>query len=275
MDSDYQKKIIDAAIQKLKIAKKPLADNEFTRGIVAILKKTIGKDDKRHSSKIRFRKEYFKFVVEKTEWKEFIIELEDKRFSLKEWVSTNESVERNYEWNWEKVDFGIAQHNILKILKKIDPYKFENLIKELVEELYEVEAEVTSKSGDMGIDIIGYKQDDKIKDKKQALYVQVKRFDGTVIRDYADKFIGAVEQYHNKEKWTRFDGLFVTSGKLPDSFRQKLRDSSRTGINFECWDGNQLVLELLKLGWGVNYSIDIDFWLEHDSAIVPKELTIK
>lgn len=269
MDKDYIKIVIEVAKEKLKLSNKPLSENEFTRSLVALLKKKHGKSDNRHSSKTRFRREVFKYLIETDDWKEEIIQTNDKRFALK--CMDLPASKTDLDWYWNNVDINTVRVKILNILKKIDPFKFEVLVGRMIEEIFDYKAQVTSKTGDMGTDIIAFKDDVTQKEKKQAMFVQVKRFKKTVGREVADSFIGAVQEYYEKEKWSRFDGLIVTTGTFPDSFREKLKRSEKSGINFSCWDGKELTDRLIKLGWGINYSIDINFWNKFDSSLVPKE----
>lgn len=46
-DKEYLNKVIEAAISKLKDAKKPLSELEITSGIVGRLKKKIGQKDRK------------------------------------------------------------------------------------------------------------------------------------------------------------------------------------------------------------------------------------
>ena len=270
MDEKYLKIVIETAIDRLESSDKPLSENEFTRGLVAYLKKKLGKDDIRHSSKVRFRKEIFKYVIETSDWKEKIVQINNKKYALKIWVKDLPATQTVSDWDWSDIDLETAKEKVLNVLKKMDAYKFEHLIKDMIEEMYDYEAKVTQRSGDLGTDIIGYKDDPKQNDNKQVICAQVKRFKGTVGRGYADSFIGAVEF---EENWSSVEGLFVTTGHYPDSFYEKLkRKSKEKGVYFHCWDGKQLVENLINLGWGVNYSIDLNFWNNLDSAIVPKEI---
>lgn len=177
------------------------------------------------------------------------------------------------DWNWNNVDIDTAQTKTLYLLKKIDPFKFEYLVKNMIEKLFNgFKAETTRKTGDMGIDVRAYKSSETQSGKRQALFAQAKRFKGTVSRDNADKFIGAVKEFHNEENWETFYAIFVTTGKLPESFKQKLKNSEEKGVNFISWDGKELVDKLFQLGWGVNFSIDIKFWDDLESALIPKEI---
>ncbi len=63
-------------------------------------------------------------------------------------------------------------------------------------------------------------------------------------------------------------GLFITTGRYPDSFIDKLRNSQDKSISFACWDGTELSRQMLKNGLGIKYSIDKDFWKNFDSTAV-------
>jgi len=272
MDKEYFKIVIVTAIDKLNSSKKPLSESEFTRSLVALLKKKHGKNDTRHSSKIRFRKETFKFIIETQEWKDEIVLINNEKYALKSQLKDLPQVQTDSDWCWSEIHIEEAQQKTLNLLKKLDPFKFEELVKKLIEGYFiGFKAETTRKTGDMGIDVKAYKDSEIQKDKKQAMFAQAKCFKGTVTRDNADKFIGAVKEFHNKENWETFYGLFVTTGTLPDSFKQKLTNSEEKGLVFICWDGQELVKKLFQLGWGIKYSIHIDFWENLDSNLIHKE----
>jgi len=81
-----------------------------------------------------------------------------------------------------------------------------------------------------------------------------------------------VKEFHNKENWEVFYALFVTTGKLSGTFRQKFSNSEEKGVNFICWDGEELLDKLFQLGWGMNFSIDVDFWENLDPKLIPKKI---
>ncbi len=266
-DKEYLNKVIEAAISKLKDAKKPLSELEITSGIVGRLKKKIGQNDKRHSSKIRFRGVTFKEAIDTKEWTKSILQLSDKKYILKEEESIYSVKESSNQWDWCDVDYEKAIEYKLNNLKKVDPYKLEVLVSNLLEKIYsEFEFEVTKKSGDLGIDVKGHKIDST--NKREAIYVQVKKFNKTVGREYADQFVGALNGSLKKNRYSRLTGLFITTGRYPDSFIDKLRDSQDKSISFACWDGTELSRQMLKNGLGIKYSIDKDFWKNFDSTAV-------
>lgn len=273
MNNEYYKIVTEAAIEKLKAYGKPMSEAEFTRSLVALLKKKHGKDDKRHSSKVRFRKETFKYVIETKEWKDNITPINEGKYSLTSWLKDLPDNQVDSDWDWKNIGMAEAKFRTLNLLKKLDPFKFEELVRVLIEALYDgFKAETTRKTGDMGIDVKAFKESNVHKGKRQAFFAQAKCFKGVVGRENADKFVGAVKEFHNSENWEVFYALFVTTGKLQDSFRQKLVNSEEKGVNFICWDGDELTDKLFQLGWGLSYSINTDFWNDLDSKLIPKEI---
>jgi restriction endonuclease Mrr len=275
MEENYSKSIIDCAIEKLTSAKKPLTELELTKGIVHLLKVKLGKDNPRHSSKGRFRRDSFKYIIGTTDWKESIAQLENKKFVLsQDYEIKSEELNTDAEWHWIDVSKTLAQKNILSILHKIDPTRFEYLVRDVVKKTFpDVSFEVTVSTGDMGIDIFGVRNDPCHKDKKEAICIQVKRFKGTVSRPDADKFIGAVSRLinDNTNNFSKFEGYFISTGKFPKSFNEQLYASNKTGVTFASWDGEELSHRILSLGFGVKYSIDIDFWNDIDPTVVPRK----
>lgn len=267
MDKDYLNNIIEAAITKLKEAQKPLSDLEITAGIVHRLKKKLGEDDRRHSSKGRFRKDSFRDVVNSLEWKKNISQLSDKKFIRKEDEQKYAKPELEDRWTWANISYDKAIEFKLNNLKNIDPFKLEELVSKLLKFIYpEFDFSTTKKTGDNGIDVIGTRQ--VTTKTKEAIYVQVKGFDGTVGRKYADEFIGALNGVIKNKGYTRLTGLFITTGRYPLSFFEKLKEAQEKNIVYACWDGVELSRQMLKNGLGVKYSLDIDFWKEVDSTAV-------
>jgi restriction endonuclease Mrr len=274
MDLEYSKEIISCAVEKLANSKKQLSENELVRGIIHLLKKKLGKDDTRHSAKGRFRKNSFKYIIETNDWKTSISQLENKKYVLaKDYDIHAENLNIDSEWKWQDANKELAQKKLLNTLYKIHNYKFEFLVRDVVKKSFpDVSFEVTVATGDMGIDIWGVRNDPVHKDRKEAVYIQVKKYKGSVGRPDADKFIGAIREIANdkSKNFSKFVGLFITTGTYPKTFNDKLSRSSETGITFSCWDGDELTERMISLGMGVKYSIDIDFWNEIDSNIIPK-----
>lgn len=267
MEKEYSDEIIDAAISKLKDAEKPLSDLEITAGIVHRLKKKLGDDDERHSSKVRFRKNCFKEIINSPEWKKNILQIDNKKFILKEEELKYVKPELAEQWTWTNMSYESAIEFKLNNLKKIDHFKLEELVSLLLKFIYpDFDFNTTKKTGDKGVDVIGIR---KITENlKEAIYVQVKGVEGTVSRDNADKFIGALNGVIKKNGYIRLTGLFVTTGKYPLSFTEKLKEAQEKNISYICWNGIELSRQMLKNGLGVKYSLDLDFWKEIDSSAI-------
>jgi restriction endonuclease Mrr len=273
MDKEYLSIVVDAAEQKLVKAGIPITDSQLIPGIVSILKKKLGKTDSRHSSKIRFKQTIFKTVISSSEWKEKIYQLKNGKFALKKDAHLHAIKTDDEKYNWHEIKQDDAVDYVLEILKEMNPYKFEELVEKVLKKSYEgYSFEVTSKSGDGGIDIIGKRDDVKNTDKLEIVFVQVKKFEGTVGRGNADSFIGASTTKLNElgGKTSKFDGLFVTTGVYPSSFDKALLAGSKVGVHFYSWDGVRLARKMIKHGIGVRYSIDLDFWTNIDSSRIYK-----
>jgi len=267
MESNYLQSIVDAAVVKLNDANKPLSELEITAGIIHRLKMKLGEDDKRHSSKGRFRKESFKEAVDTSEWKKCICQLSDKKYILKSDEAKYAKPEQNDLWHWSNRAYEEAIEYKLNNLKKINPFKLEQLVSKLLQFIYpDFNFTVTRKTGDQGIDVIGTK---KIQaNKEEAIYVQVKRFEKTVGRENADKFIGALNGLIKKNSYSHLTGLFVTTGTYSSTFGPKLKEAQEKYVSYSWWDGVELSRQMLKNGLGVRYSLDVDFWKEIDSTAV-------
>ena len=135
-DKDYLNNIIEAAITKLNDAQKPLSELEITAGIVHRLKKKLGEDDRRHSSKGRFRKDSFKEVVNSSEWKKSISQLSDKKFIRKEDEPKYAKPELANQWTWANISYEEAIEFKLNNLKNINPFKLEELVSRLLKLIY-------------------------------------------------------------------------------------------------------------------------------------------
>jgi restriction endonuclease Mrr len=267
MEEIYLKSIVEAAIKKLNDAQKPLSELEITAGIVHRLKMHLGEDDKRHSSKGRFRKDSFKDAVDTSEWKKSISQLSDKKFILKTDEEKYAKHELQEQWTWANISYEEAIEYKLNNLKKIDPFKLEELVSKLLKNIYpDFDFNVTRKTGDQGIDVIGIREIQV--NKKEAIYVQVKRFEKTVVREYADKFIGALNGLIKKHSFSHLTGLFVTTGTYSSTFGPKLKEAQEKYVSYSWWDGVELSRQMLKNGLGVKYSLDVDFWKEIDSSAV-------
>ncbi len=273
MDDQYKDAIIESAKEKLKSAGKALSEPELLRGIVHLLKKNHGKDDRRHSSKGRFKSQSFKIVIETSDWKKAIKQLPDKKFIRAENYELEvDKLVIEEDWNWEKESKEKAVEKLITILKKVDEYKFEYLVKDVLLRFYpDYTFKVTKSSGDQGRDVIGESIDHHDSEKKKVIIVQVKRYSKSVSRPEADKFVGAIMSFVNEKNSnvSKLIPIFVTSGKYSKGFIQRLREASADGRGYLYWDGRELANKMINYGMGVKFSIDLEFWKEVDSSMLP------
>jgi restriction system protein len=125
-------------------------------------------------------------------------------------------------------------------LGKMDPYKFESLIKDLLEAMDYEDVVVTKQSGDKGVDVVGQYQFGITQIKE---VVQVKRHQGSITRPVLDQLRGALP-YHQAIR-----GTIITLGR----FAQGCKDAAifPGAAPITLIDGDKLMELLLKHGVGV------------------------
>jgi len=103
-------------------------------------------------------------------------------------------------------EYNQKQKRILKEkLSKIDPYQFEHLVKNLLEQMGYENVIVTKQSGDQGVDVVGTVQ---IGISTITEVVQVKRHKTNIIRPIIDQLRGALP-YHKAIR-----GTIITTGNF-------------------------------------------------------------
>ena len=146
----------------------------------------------------------------------------------------------------QQVLTAIKQHNDMQAaelrerLGKMNPYKFEGLIRDLLEAMDYEDVEVTKQSGDKGVDVVGHYQFGITQIKE---VVQVKRHQGSISRPTLDQLRGALP-YHQAIR-----GTIITLGK----FAQGCKDAAifPGAAPITLIDGDKLMELLLKHGVGV------------------------
>lgn len=119
----------------------------------------------------------------------------------------------------QQVLAAIKKHNENEVsdfrerLGKMDPYRFEILIRDLLEAMDYEDVIVTKQSGDKGVDVVGYFQFGITQVKE---VVQVKRHQGSITRPVLDQLRGALP-YHQAIR-----GTIITLGK----FAQGCKDAA-------------------------------------------------
>ncbi|TKG95177.1 restriction endonuclease [Puteibacter caeruleilacunae] len=133
---------------------------------------------------------------------------------------------------------------LLDYVSKMDPYKFESLVLELLKamgygEYREEAALVTKKSGDGGID--GIINEDRLGLDK--IYIQAKRWTGNVtisaVRDFAGTLLGL-----NAQK-----GVFITTSDYPKTAHDYCEKIDRTIVLI---NGTRLAQLMIEYGIGVS-----------------------
>lgn len=138
-------------------------------------------------------------------------------------------------------DSEIWRQELLKKLQQMDPYKFEELIVNLMRKIG-IKMETTAKSGDSGIDGIGYLRTPELMTYKIVL--QTKRYaTGQVTGPDISNFAGTISG-HNADR-----GIFVTTS----SYTKDAVSRSRQGANLiTLVDGEELVDLLFEHQMGVS-----------------------
>ena len=108
MSKDYYKTVKEAAIELLKKKGEPLSEKIFIIGLVALLKKKLGKEDRRHTSRSRFRSETFRFIINTKDWRNNIVQINNGKFSLTSWLKELPEHQVDSDYDWKNVEIGRA-----------------------------------------------------------------------------------------------------------------------------------------------------------------------
>jgi restriction system protein len=139
---------------------------------------------------------------------------------------------------------------ILDLVKKMDPFQFEQLVLDLLLAMgyggsREEAAQVTKASGDEGID--GVINEDRL--GLDVIYLQAKRWEQTVGRKEIQSFVGALagQQAHK--------GVFITTSDFADTATAYAKKVSQKVILI---DGDRLADLMIQYGIGVSKSHSYD-----------------
>lgn len=129
-------------------------------------------------------------------------------------------------------------------ISTMNPYKFEQLVGQLLEAMGYEQVEVTKASGDKGVDVIGQ--------------VQVKRMQNTITRPYIDQLRGALP-YHKAIR-----GTLITTGKFAAKCAEAALFPGAAPITLI--DGDRLLELLIENNVGIRRSnavelLDVDLQL--------------
>jgi restriction system protein len=148
------------------------------------------------------------------------------------------------------VHIGAARVNdnlVVQILERIklgSPAAFERLVIDVLVAMgyggsHDDAAQVVGKSGDGGID--GIIKEDRL--GLESIYVQAKRWEGTVGRPVIQQFVGALHERKARK------GVVITSSNFTKDAIQSAQDQSVTIILI---DGVQLAEYMIEFGVGVS-----------------------
>lgn len=137
--------------------------------------------------------------------------------------------------------FNDSQTSALReLLGKMNPYRFEVLIKDLLEAMDYEDVVVTKQSGDKGVDVVAHFQFGITQIKE---VVQVKRHQGSITRPVLDQLRGALP-YHQAIR-----GTIITIGKFAQGCKDAALFPGAAPITLI--DGEKLMELLLKHGVGI------------------------
>ncbi len=125
------------------------------------------------------------------------------------------------------------REDLRALLSEIDPFDFEDLIKHLLQEMGYDEVEVTTRSGDMGVDVVG-SIEMGITSVREV--VQVKRHRANIQRPVLDALRGSLH------RWKAVRGTIITIGNFSKGTREAAFEAGAAPITLI--DGEKL-LDLL------------------------------
>jgi restriction system protein len=150
---------------------------------------------------------------------------------------------------------------IIKRLKAISPSLFENIVVDLITKMgyggsREDAVAAIGGTGDEGVD--GIINEDRL--GLDVIYIQAKRWEGTIGRPEIQKFVGALQGKRSKK------GIFITTS----NFSREAKDyASNIETKVVLIDGKTLVQHMIDYNIGVNPSsifelkkIDLDYFTE-------------
>lgn len=200
---------------------------------------------------VKFLEQFPEFIEFRTIKKE--TSKETARDDELEDVTPDELMERGYN----SITASLAQE-LLEKIRKVDPYFFEEIVGKLLSAMGYGDYEITSRSGDKGVD--GIVSQDKL--GLDRIFFQAKRYEegnSVTARDVRD-FVGTLD-LHGVNK-----GIFITTSRFPKDTHEILK---KTPKNIILIDGPKLAKLMIEYDVGVSpqktyqiKKIDIDFFPE-------------
>jgi restriction system protein len=172
----------------------------------------------------------------------------------------HQTPEELLEYGYQKIRQDLAQE-VLNRVKASSPSFFERLVVELLVRMgyggsRKDAGEVVGKSGDEGID--GIIKEDRL--GLDVIYIQAKKWEGTVSRPEIQKFAGALQGQRAKK------GIFITTSSFTN---EAIEFASRIDSKIVLIDGKQLAQLMIDHDVGVSKvssyeikKIDFDYFVD-------------
>jgi restriction system protein len=152
-----------------------------------------------------------------------------------------------------------------ELLGNMDPYRFESLVKDLLEAMDYEDVVVTKQSGDKGVDVVA-NYEFGITQIREV--VQVKRHQGSITRPVLDQLRGALPYHH------AIRGTIITLGKFAQGCKDAALFPGAAPITLI--DGDKLIELMLKHEVGIKkrtqtlVEIDESYFIDNSAEALPK-----
>jgi len=133
-----------------------------------------------------------------------------------------------------------ARKSLRQYIEGMDPYRFEHLVQRLLEEMGYTDVEVTSPSGDGGVDVIG---EIELGVSRVREVIQVKRTHSSIGRPVLDRLRGSLHRF------SAVRGTIITTGKFSRGAREAAFETGAAPITLI--DGEKLLSLLIEYQIGI------------------------
>ncbi len=156
-----------------------------------------------------------------------------------------------------------VRSDIGEILREMDPYAFEKLVRNLLQAMKYDDVEVTSASNDKGVDVVA---NIELGITSVREVVQVKRYQGNIQRPVLDALRGSLHRFKAMQ------GTIITTGGFSKGTREAAFEPGAAPITLI--DGQKLVDLLIEHGIGVKKKA-IELWeVDPDAFVIdPDDVT--
>ena len=148
--------------------------------------------------------------------------------------------EHHEVWSLVRKQENTVRESLHELLYDMDPFAFEHLIKRLLEEMHYQDVNVTKRSGDGGVDVVG---EIEVGITSIREVVQVKRHRGTIPRKDLDALRGSLYRFNAVR------GTIVTTSRFAKGTQKAALEPGTAPITLI--DGGKLIDLLIEHGIGV------------------------